>query len=92
LIKAGLSKESFIGTAVVVSTFVDFTRLGVYASRFTQTGLTDNLTLVLCATLAAIAGSYLGNKLLKKVTLHFLQIVVAILLLILSLALGIGLV
>lgn len=92
LIKAGLSKEAFIGTAVVVSTFIDFTRLGVYTSRFTQTGLEENILLVSCATLSAIAGSYLGNRLLKKVTLHFLQITVAILLIVLSLALGSGLV
>lgn len=92
LIKAGLSKEAFIGTAVVVSTFVDFTRLSVYATRFTKAGLTDNLTLVICATLAGIAGAYLGNKLLKKVTLRFLQVTVAIMLIIISLALGAGLI
>jgi uncharacterized membrane protein YfcA len=92
LIKAGLSKEAFIGTAVVVSTFVDFTRLSVYATRFTKSGLTDNLTLVICATLSGIAGAYLGNKLLKKVTLRFLQITVAIMLIIISLALGLGLI
>ena len=92
LIKAGLSKEAFIGTAVVVSTFVDFTRLSIYATRFTKTGLTDNLTLVICATLAAISGAYLGNKLLKKVTLQFLQVTVAIMLIMISLALGAGLI
>ena len=92
LIKAGLSKEAFIGTAVVVSTFVDFTRLGVYATRFTKTGLVDNLNLVVFATLAAIAGAYIGNKLLKKITLHFVQVTVAIMLIILSLALGAGLI
>ncbi|MDJ0646924.1 MAG: sulfite exporter TauE/SafE family protein [Flavobacteriaceae bacterium] len=90
LIKAGLSKEAFIGTAVVVSTFVDFTRLGVYASRFAAAGLTDNLTLVLVATLSAITGAYIGNKLLKKVTLKFIQKTVAILLIALSIALGAG--
>ena len=90
LIKAGLSKEAFIGSAVVVSTFVDFTRLGVYATRFSSSGLTSNLTPVLCATLAGIAGSYLGNKLLKKVTLQFLQVAVAIMLILVSLALGAG--
>ncbi len=90
LIKAGLSKEAFIGTAVVVSTMVDFTRLSVYATRFAKAGLTDNLTIVLCATLAGIAGSYLGNKLLKKVTLRFLQVTVAIMLIIISVALGAG--
>lgn len=92
LIKAGLSKEAFIATAAVVSTFVDFTRLSVYATRFTKTGLHENLTLVICVTLAAIAGSYIGNKLLKKVTLKFIQILVAIMLVVISLALGAGLI
>lgn len=92
LIKAGLSKEAFIATAVVVSTFVDFTRLSVYATRFTKAGLSDNLTLVICATASAIVGAYIGNKLLKKVTLKFLQVTVAITLIIISLALGAGLI
>ena len=35
LIKAGLSKESFIATGIVVSMFIDFTRLSVYASKIT---------------------------------------------------------
>lgn len=90
LMKAGLSKEAFVGTAVVVSTFVDFTRLGVYATRFGKAGLGDNITLVACATLSAIAGAYLGNRLLKKVTLRFLQVTVAVMLILVSLALGAG--
>lgn len=90
LIKAGLSKEAFIGTAVVVSTFVDFTRLSVYATRFTKAGFDENLTLVVCATVAGIAGAFIGNKLLKKVTLHFLQVMVAIMLILISIALGAG--
>ncbi|QBA63201.1 sulfite exporter TauE/SafE family protein [Muriicola soli] len=92
LIKAGLSKEAFVGTAVVVSTFVDFTRLSVYASRFTKSGLADNSTLIISATLSAIAGAYFGNKLLKKVTLKFLQLSVAIMLIFISIALGSGLI
>lgn len=92
LIKAGLSKEAFIGTAVVVSTFVDFTRLSVYATRFTSAGWNENLTVVICATLAGIMGSFIGNKLLKKVTLHFLKVTVAILLILVSIALGSGLI
>ncbi|WP_299434023.1 sulfite exporter TauE/SafE family protein [uncultured Aquimarina sp.] len=90
LIKAGLSKEAFIGTAVVVSTFVDFTRLSVYATNISESGISDNLPLVICATLSAIAGAFIGNKLLKKVTLKFLQIVVAIMLIVISVALGAG--
>lgn len=92
LIKAGLSKETFVATAAVVSTFVDFTRLGIYATRFSKAGLTDNLTLVICATLSAITGAYIGNKLLKKVTLRFLQLTIATMLIIISIALGAGLI
>ena len=92
LIRAGLSKQAFIGTAVVVSTFVDLTRLGVYATRFSKAGLTDNITLVVAATLSAIAGAFLGNALLKKVTLGFIQKAVAIMLILVSVALGAGLI
>lgn len=92
LIKAGLSKEAFVATAVVVSTFVDFTRLGVYATRFSNAGLINNFTLVLCATAAGVTGSFIGNKLLKKVTLNSLQVIVAIMLILISIALGAGLI
>lgn len=92
LIKAGLTKEAFIGTAVVVSTFVDFTRLSVYATRFVKSGLSDNIMLVVFAILAAISGAYIGNKLLKKVTIKYIQILIAIMLIIVSLALGSGIV
>jgi hypothetical protein len=92
LIKAGLSKEAYIGTSVVIACFIDFTRLSVYAARFGQSGLGDNLTLVICATLSAITGAYIGNKLLKKITLKFLQKLVAILLVLISIALGAGII
>lgn len=92
LIRAGLSKEAFVGTAVVVSTFVDMTRLGVYATRFESAGLTDNLPLVTAATLSAIAGAFIGNRLLKKVTMRGLQVTVAVMLIVLSIALGAGLI
>lgn len=90
LIKSGLSKEAYIGTAVAASTLVDFTRISVYATRFTKAGLIENLPLVLCATLSAIAGAFLGLKLLKKVTLISLQRLVAVLLICLSIGLGMG--
>lgn len=91
LINAGLTKEVFIGTAVVISAFVDFTRLSIYATRFLDSSLSDNIPLILCATISAIIGAYYGNKLLKKVTLEFIQKLVAVLLIAISLALGIGL-
>jgi uncharacterized protein len=92
LIKAGLSKEAFIGTTVVVSTFVDITRLSVYASRVQHIDWYNNASLILFATLSAISGAYIGNKLLKKVTLKSLQTFVAVGLILLSLVLGSGLI
>jgi len=92
LIKAGLSKEAFIGTAVVVSTFVDLTRLLVYATRFSTSGIQQNVVIVISATLAAIAGAYIGNKLIKKVTMNFIKVTVAIMLIVLSIALGAGII
>lgn len=90
LIKSGLSKEAYIATSVVIACLVDFTRLSVYASRFTAANLHKNLTLLVSATLAAIAGALIGSKLLKKVTLRFIQLIVAIMLMLISVALGLG--
>jgi uncharacterized membrane protein YfcA len=92
LIKAGLSKESFIATTVVVSTLVDITRLSIYTTQFNTADLSENLPLVVCATLSAILGAYLGNKLLKKVTLQFVKTIVALLLILVSIGLGSGLI
>lgn len=91
LVRAGLSKEAFIATAVVVSTFVDLTRLGVYSTVLANPGPGNHLPLLACATLAAITGALIGNKLLKKVTLEFLHTLVAILLIAVSIGLGAGL-
>ncbi|HEY5405936.1 MAG TPA: TSUP family transporter [Ginsengibacter sp.] len=90
LIKAGLSKEAFIASAAALSVFIDITRLSVYATRFSETGLHEKMSYVLAATLAAIGGSLLAKKLLKKITLKFIQVTVAIMLFIIAIALGAG--
>jgi len=92
LIKAGLTKEAFIGTAVVISCLVDFTRLSMYSTRMLESGLYENIPLIISATLSAIVGAFLGHKLLKKVTLKFIQKFVAVFLIIVSIALGMGLI
>lgn len=92
LIKSGLSKEAFVATGIVIACLVDFSRLGVYMTRFSQTGLQENLGLVISATASAILGAYAGNYLLKKITLTTVQLIVTIMLIILSLALALGIV
>jgi uncharacterized protein len=92
LIKAGLAKEAYIATGVVIACFIDFTRLSVYASRYSTSGLSDNMTLLVAATLSAMLGAVAGNFLLKKITLSFIQIVVAVMLILISLAMIAGIV
>lgn len=90
LIKAGLSKSAFIGTAVVISTMVDFTRLGVYFSQAETSGLFDNNTMVIFSVIAAICGSYFGNMALKKISLQLVQWFVAIFIIVISICMGLG--
>ena len=77
LIRIGLSKESFIATGVVIACVIDISRLFVYSSRFKLGFLYDHLWLVITAVLAAFAGVYIGNRLLKKITLRTVQFTVA---------------
>jgi len=92
LLKAGLSKEAFIATGVTIACLVDFTRLSVYFSKFLTSGISDNATYVISATLSAFVGAYFGKKLLKKITLNFLQFMVSILIILLAVLLGMGII
>jgi uncharacterized membrane protein YfcA len=92
LIKSGLSKESFIATGIVIACIVDFSRLGVYMTRFSKSGLQENIALVIAATVSAFIGAYAGGRLLKKVTLQAVQMIVTVMLIVLSIALGLGIV
>ncbi len=92
LIRAGLSKEAFIATGVVIACLIDVSRLAVYAAHFQAGGLRDNATLLVVATLAAFVGAFAGNRLLRKVTLRAVQTVVSIMLVVIGLALAAGVV
>ncbi|MFU8855366.1 MAG: TSUP family transporter [Deferrisomatales bacterium] len=96
LARAGLGKEAFIGTMVVCAVLVDVSRLAVYGSTVLPAHLGSlrqgsGLSLVAVATLAAFAGSFAGSRLLRKVAVHTVQILVGVLLLVFSVALGAGL-
>lgn len=78
LIRAGLPKEAFIATGVVIACTIDVTRLSVYASQFAANALHREWPLLAAATASAFAGAFIGNKLLKKITIDFLQAGVAV--------------
>ena len=52
----------------------------------------ENASLVLAATLAAFLGAYIGKRLLKKVTLHFVELTVAALMILIGAGLASGLI
>jgi uncharacterized membrane protein YfcA len=92
LVRAGLSKEAFVATGVVISVCVDFTRLAVYSTRFEKVSAQEHGALLALATAAAFAGAFAGSRLLKKVTLGGIQRAVAVLLLLVAAGLGAGLI
>ena len=92
LIKAGLTKESFIATGVVISLLVDIPRIVLYGVSLPELHLMDNRLLLATAVLAAFGGAWLGNRWLKKMTLGLVQTLVAVMLLAIAAALGSGLI
>jgi len=92
LIRYGLQKEVFIATGIVIASVIDITRLGLYFTRMKQVDVIGNLPILLTAVACAFLGAYFGQKLLKKVTLGFVQWTVAIMILLLSGLLAAGIV
>ena len=92
LLKAGLNKESFIATGVVIACLVDFSRLIVYSSRLGSAFQEGYITLLVVAVIAAFLGAFIGNLLLKKVTMRGVQIIVSILLIVIAIGLITGLI
>lgn len=97
LVRAGLAKEAFVGTSVVSAIIVDISRLAVYGVTFFSQHLTvfqnqSGTGLVIAATLTAFLGSFIGSRLVKKITMRTIQLIVGILLLFLSVVLSMGLI
>ena len=96
LIKAGLDKDAFIGTGTVSAVIVDVARLIVYGISFYSLKFStipkDTYGLIGAAIIAAFAGSFIGARLVKKVTLRAIQIIVAFMLIIVGLGMLSGLI
>lgn len=92
LLRANLSKESFIATGVVIACLIDVSRLTVYGKQIFGMGEQFNFTLIIAATLSAFLGAYIGNMLVKKITIKIFQNIVAVLLFIFAILLGAGII
>ena len=97
LIRCGLTKEQFVGTGAVCAVIVDMVRLLVYGWLFHGRSFqavmdSGQAHLVWLGVFSAFAGSWLGTRWLKKITLESVQRMVGILLILMALAIGGGLI
>ncbi len=90
LLRYNLSKESFIATGIAIACLIDITRLGVYMQKMEKVDWRANSNLLLACVLMAFLGAFIGNKLLKKVTLDFVQTIVTIMVIAIALLLMAG--
>lgn len=92
LIRAHLSKEAYIATGVVIACMIDISRLSVYSKYFFAKHEDFNYFLITAATLSAFIGAYIGNRMLKKITIKSFQVIVAIMLFVFAILLMTGMV
>ena len=92
LLRSGLTKESFIATGIAIACIVDVSRITIYFAKLESISLSENIGIITTTTLCAFVGAFIGKKLLKKVTITFIQYVVAILIIIISVLLIVGII
>ena len=90
LLKAGLSKEEFVATGVMLAVMVDTSRMLIYGWEMSVQRHGIEWPLVIAASVSAFVGAYLGSKLLKKITIKSIQVMVSVLLVVVSLGLMSG--
>lgn len=90
LARSGLGKQAFVATGAAIACVIDLARLAVYAGTLVRVFASLDHRLLACAVLAAFAGAWFGNRLLKKTTLRGIQRIVAVLLFVFALGLIAG--
>ncbi|MBI3018885.1 MAG: sulfite exporter TauE/SafE family protein, partial [Deltaproteobacteria bacterium] len=93
LLKFSLPKEVFVATSITLAFFVDAGRITIYGINTIPLLIEGNhLYVILAGMGAAILGSIIGNQILKKITMGFINGVVAILLFIIAILLILGII
>lgn len=90
LLKAGLGKQAFVATGVLVAVGVDLARTAVYGLEFLAHRTAIDWPLVALASVSAFAGAWLGARWLEKVTLDAVRRIVSAMLVAIALGLILG--
>ncbi len=90
LIKAEMPKEVYIATGIIISLMVDVSRLFIYGFGRIAAGVGENWQLLIAAILSAFIGAVIGKYYLKKITIDFIRILIGTFLILVSIAIGLG--
>lgn len=95
LVRAGLDKKRFIGTAVVSAVVVDVSRLVVYGATFFSKDFQvlqrqEVVGPVIAGSFTAFCGAFIGSRLTKKITMQTIHLTVGTMLLVIGVLLAIG--
>lgn len=90
LLKAGLNKQQFIATGVVLAVMVDLSRMLIYGVNAVAAQKNVDWLLVIVATFSAFIGAFVGSRLIKKMTIRSIQLIVSGLLVLVALGLIMG--
>ena len=93
----GMPPTEFAATQAVLGLMVDAARLVIYAATFlvvgrTAAGVPIPWPLVIAATAGALIGAWIGRSMLPKMTIHRVQVLTGVLLLVVGIALATGLI
>lgn len=91
LARAGLDKHAFVATGAAIAVLIDAVRTATYARDLAEEFARLDLALLGAAVASAFLGAWLGNRMLKKVTLTGVQRVVAAFLFVFAIGLVAGL-
>lgn len=92
LLHVGLNPQQFIATNTVIAVLVDLIRLTVYGFNISLLLEQVDISLIAIASIAAFAGVFVGKIGVKKVTIGFIQNLVAIMLLLLGTLMTVGII
>ena len=90
LLRAGLSKETFIGTGIAIALLIDLTRIPIYMQGLPAGILQERGLFLALVTIASFLGAYLGKRWITKITFRSVQLIVGAFMLLIALLLAAG--
>jgi uncharacterized membrane protein YfcA len=95
LLKAGMTKNTFVATGIALALFVDASRLIIYGIRIPYDHVTESQELIIpiiVGTVCAFCGSFIGKQFLQKITIRIIRTIVTATMMLIGTALFIGLI